>query len=545
MADDKQDILFDQIPSRAPADGDKALVTGGDDSAARVNLLSDDRTAAPGLQQQATQDELRAGVGDKVMGIENFLAVFAERLLPGGQRLVGQVPTIAVDGTVTWSFPTGGGGGGGGGDGIDQIARGYRPESISYNPTNRTLTYTIANGSQIQADLTQLAGVGDVEYAADTHRLTITYKDGRANKVIELGTGEVTITTLTLTTGNVLQIGINSQPASSVDLSSLAGGGANGDLTGVSISGNNLTFTARNVPNIVIPLPVSTGGQTPEQVAAAIQTALDAYQPIKDNKAAAETAQNTANAAFNGASFDNVARQLTLTRPVGDDVVVDIPGGGTGESEDDFIEASLNHTTNRLTLVRRSATNPVFLDLSPYVNMTEAEINAALFTKSSRDLGAVAAETFNIEAGSNVLKVLQLGAINGDEATLANGGATVRVSVAPEWRETSESGFPPQVTATILLVRPGRDTIQGTSVHLRGSQAASVSFNLPTSGNQAGDTLQVNFDGADNGNGSNGTVRINSASISEQGLATDAVTALATDAANQVVSPATERGGGG
>ena len=35
----------------------------------------------------------------------------------------------------------------------------------------------------------------------------------------------------------------------------------------------------------------------------------------------------------------------------------------------------------------------------------------------------------------------------------------------------------------------------------------------------------------------NGNIRINSASISEQGLATDAVTALATDAANQVVSP--------
>ena len=136
------------------------------------------------------------------------------------------------------------------------------------------------------------------------------------------------------------------------------------------------------------------------------------------------------------------------------------------------------------------------------------------------------------------MKSCNLGQSLSKRQTDANGGDTLRVTVTPLWTQTSESGFPPQVTATIILNRPGRDNVQGTSVHLRGSQTASVCFQLCRHlVTRAGDTLQVNFDGTDTGNGSNGNIRITSATIAEQGAGTAAVTALATDAANQVVSP--------
>ena len=256
-------------------------------------------------------------------------------------------------------------------------------------------------------------------------------------------------------------------------------------------------------------------GQTAEQVAAAIRAQI--AKLVKD------------------IDFDNASRMLTVTFQDGTTKQESIPGGGTSTGGAELQSATLDKANNRIRFTN-SDNSFVDLDGTDIINMTGQEIADELFTKSSRSLTPGAQQTFNIPAGGTITRTIQLGAINQTEANLANGGGKVRVNVAPLWTETSEGGFPAQVTATILLVRGG-NTIQGTSVHLRGSQEASVSYDLPTSGNSNGDILRVIFNGADRGNGSNGNVRVNSASISEQGAATDAVTALATDAANQVVSP--------
>ena len=340
----------------------------------------------------------------------------------------------------------------------------------------------------------------------------------------------------------------------SLDFSSIAGSGG-GSFEGATIDDVN-DITLGDSPNFTLSIPIilqngtrttkrvnlgpiisgltGGGGVTEPKVNELIAAAL-ANLDIVD-----QTARDTANNAFNGATLGPVSggvQRLTLTRAVGDDVDLDIEvGEGGTESEDDFTGAEL--TDNVVTLTRRSATNPVELDLSDYVNRTAEEIATELFTTSSRDFTPEGRETYNIPAGGIRLGDLNLGAITGAEATAANNGETVRVTVAPLWTETSESGFPAQVTATILLNRPGRNpaTIQESSVHLRGSQTASVAFNLPTSGNQAGDTLQVNFAGQDNGNGSQGTIEIASATISVQGTGTAPVIALAKTAANEVVS---------
>ena len=229
---------------------------------------------------------------------------------------------------------------------------------------------------------------------------------------------------------------------------------------------------------------------------------------------------------------------------MGSPVVVSIPGGtggGTAESTNDIVDAALGEN-NRLTLTRRSGTNPIVIDLTRFADMTAQEIADALFindavqnlTNNDNIPFPISEGSFTQQGGGSATATLGM-LTQAQEDSIKNDGASLRVVFEATWDAGNYQRFDP---AASLEVFYGTQRIGGITLVDGAAVKANFAITKNAADNATNRSITIRADARTRGGAApNSIIGIDEAELHSPAPGYAEVVDIADASANKAVSP--------